>query len=115
MIDHLKGRLAGVALGGLLALGTAGAPAKAESVPVSFDCAKAERTVDRFICANAVLRWQELAMSSRYSAAKAVAVGPPLDEIVVIGRAPGWEKVCHVEVNPGGAGVYKKQNKQNRL
>ncbi|MGV7120824.1 lysozyme inhibitor LprI family protein [Sphingopyxis sp. 550A] len=49
------------------------APAAAQSappvsVPASFDCGKATRAVDRFICANAALRWQDLALSRSYRA-----------------------------------------------
>jgi uncharacterized protein YecT (DUF1311 family) len=58
----------------------------AQSVPASFDCAKAERSVDRFICAQAVLRWQDLAMSRLYAAAKAAVTGPARDDLVLAQR-----------------------------
>lgn len=59
-----------------------GMPAMAHSIPASFDCAQAERPVDRFICAHAVLRWQDLALSRAYAAAKAAASGPARDKLV---------------------------------
>src|SRR3546814_5189929 len=37
---------------------------------------KATRPVDRFICANAALRWQDLALSRSYRAALARLAGP---------------------------------------
>src|SRR3546814_10363715 len=43
-------------------------PAPSVTVPASFDCGKATRAVDRFICANAALRWQDLALSRSYRA-----------------------------------------------
>ncbi|MGB3538298.1 MAG: lysozyme inhibitor LprI family protein [Mesorhizobium sp.] len=58
-------------------------PAKAQSVPASFDCAKAEGAVEKFICSQAVLRWQDLALSRAYAAAKAEAVGPARDDLVL--------------------------------
>ncbi|MGB3423682.1 MAG: lysozyme inhibitor LprI family protein [Castellaniella sp.] len=85
MNRHVLSRFAKAALGGLLALGVFGtlpAPAAAQSIPASFDCAKAERPVDRFICAYAVLRWQDLALSRAYAAAKAAAVGPARDDLI---------------------------------
>lgn len=62
------------------------APGRAQRVPASFDCAKAERVVDRFICVDAVLRWRDLAMSRSYAAAKAAAAGPARDELVLSQR-----------------------------
>lgn len=83
MTELLNVRVAAAVLGGLLALGSIRATsAKAEGVPASFDCAKAERAVDRFICAHAVLRWQDLALSRSYKAAKAAAVGPARHDLV---------------------------------
>lgn len=65
-------RLASVLLG-LLALGgplpSIAQPAPAR-VAASFDCGKATRAVDRFICANAALRWQDLALSRSYRAVR---------------------------------------------
>lgn len=72
-------RLIQAVCGGLLAFGM---PAMAQSIPAGFDCAKAERPVDRFICAHAVLRWQDLALSRAYAAAKAAASGPARDKLV---------------------------------
>jgi uncharacterized protein YecT (DUF1311 family) len=71
-------------LGGLflcaLALGGAAPsiaqPAPSATVPASFDCGKATRAVDRFICANAALRWQDLALSRSYRAVLAKLAGP---------------------------------------
>ena len=69
-------RLIRAACGALPALGALGTtPTAAHSIPASFDCAQAERPVDRFICAHAALRWQDLALSRAYTAAKAAA-GP---------------------------------------
>ena len=58
-------------------------PAKADSVPASFDCAKAASTVEKFICSQAVLRWNDLALSRAYAAAKAEAVGLARDDLVL--------------------------------
>lgn len=46
------------------------------AVPASFDCGKATRAVDRFLCANAALRWQDLALSRSYRAARDARTGP---------------------------------------
>ncbi len=54
-------------LTGLIAAHTATA---ATPVPASFDCKRAERTIDRFLCGHAVLRWQDLALSRSYAAAR---------------------------------------------
>lgn len=43
-------------------------PTSATAVPAGFDCAKATRPIDRFICATATLRWQDLALSRSYRA-----------------------------------------------
>lgn len=45
------------------------------SVPASFDCKKAQRPIDQFICESAALRWQDLALSRSYRAARAAAQG----------------------------------------
>jgi len=42
-------------------------------VPASFDCKKATRPVDQFICGYAALRWQDLALARSYRAALNVA------------------------------------------
>jgi uncharacterized protein YecT (DUF1311 family) len=75
--------IAATALRGLLAA-TAfwTAAAAAQGVPASFDCGKAERAADRYICAHAALRWQDLALSRSYAAAKAAARGPARDALV---------------------------------
>ena len=70
-----------------LAAAIAAAPAVAQtpsttSVPAGFDCGKATRAVDRFICANAALRWQDLAMSRSYRAARDAATGPARAELL---------------------------------
>jgi uncharacterized protein YecT (DUF1311 family) len=72
-------RFAGAAFGALLAL----APANAESVPASFDCAKAGNTVEKLICSQAVLRWQDLALSRSYRAAREAVTGFARDDLVV--------------------------------
>ncbi|MBB5704850.1 lysozyme inhibitor LprI family protein [Sphingopyxis panaciterrulae] len=51
-------------------------PAPSVTVPASFDCGKATRAVDRFICANAALRWQDLALSRSYRAVLDSLTGP---------------------------------------
>ncbi|CAM5211177.1 hypothetical protein CDEN61S_02362 [Castellaniella denitrificans] len=80
----LFSRLIEAACAGLLAFGIPGGlPAMAqEGIPAGFDCAKAERPVDRFICAHATLRWQDLALSRAYAAAKAATAGPARDDLV---------------------------------
>src|SRR3546814_4838338 len=60
---------AALALVGTGAAPSIAQPASSATVPASFDCAKATRPVDRFICANAALRWQDLALSRSYRAA----------------------------------------------
>ncbi|MDN5926988.1 MAG: lysozyme inhibitor LprI family protein [Hyphomicrobiales bacterium] len=80
-------RRASLALGVLLAFGAAWAmPARAESVPASFDCARAERPVEKLICSQAVLRWNDLALSRAYAAAKAEAVGAARDDLLLVQR-----------------------------
>jgi uncharacterized protein YecT (DUF1311 family) len=91
----------GVRLGGLIlaTLGLAangGAPAAATpvpatsvsetSVPASFDCGTAVRAVDRFICADAALRWQDLALSRAYRAARDATTPPARADLVAIQR-----------------------------
>lgn len=80
MIKSLDRRLAGAALvmAGLWAL-----PAKAESVSASFDCAKAGSVVEKLICSQAVLRWNDLALSRAYAAAKAETVGAARDDLLL--------------------------------
>src|SRR3546814_8057242 len=51
-------------------------PASSVTVPASFDGSKATRSVYRVICANAALRWQDLAPSRSYRAALARLAGP---------------------------------------
>jgi len=58
------------------------APVRAESVPASFDCAKAGNTVEKFICSRAVLRWQDLALSRAYRAARDAVAGSARDDLV---------------------------------
>ncbi len=73
-----------IAIAVLLTFGVAWAlPAKAESVPASFDCAKTTSAVEKFICSQAVLRWNDLALSHAYAAAKAEAVGAARDDLVL--------------------------------
>jgi uncharacterized protein YecT (DUF1311 family) len=62
------------------------APAGAETVPASFECAKAGNTVEKFICSQAVLRWQDLALSRAYRAARDAATGSARDDLVVSQR-----------------------------
>ncbi|MBB5708440.1 lysozyme inhibitor LprI family protein [Sphingopyxis panaciterrulae] len=57
-------------------------PAPSATVPASFDCGKATRAVDRFIRANAALRWQDLALSRSYRAVLDKLSGPARAELV---------------------------------
>lgn len=69
--------------GAALVLGaTFAAPARAESVPASFDCTKAGRAVETFICSQAMLRWQDLALSRSYRAARNAVAGSARDDLV---------------------------------
>lgn len=87
MTRFLGGRRASLALGILVAFGAAWTfPAKAESVPASFDCARAERPVEKVICSQAVLRWNDLALSRAYAAAKAEAVSAARDDLLLVQR-----------------------------
>ncbi len=80
-------RLAGPALGVLLAVGAGWAtPVKAAGVPASFDCAKARQVVEKFICSHAVLRWQDLALSRSYRAATNVVAGSAREDLVASQR-----------------------------
>ncbi|MEZ5539901.1 MAG: lysozyme inhibitor LprI family protein [Pseudomonadales bacterium] len=47
--------------------------AVAETVPASFDCKKASKTVEKFICSQAVLRWNDWALARSYRAVYAAA------------------------------------------
>jgi uncharacterized protein YecT (DUF1311 family) len=58
------------------------ASAKAESVPASFDCRKAVSIVEKFICSRAALRWQDLALSRLYRAARAAVAGSARDDLL---------------------------------
>lgn len=60
--------------------------ASAQGVPASFDCGKAESTVEKMICANAALRWQDRALSRSYRAARDAATGPARDDLVLAQR-----------------------------
>jgi uncharacterized protein YecT (DUF1311 family) len=80
----LRARLAGLSFGVLLAFGAVWAlPAEAESVPASFDCAKAGSVVEKLICSQVVLRWNDLALSRAYAAARAKVVGSARDDFVL--------------------------------
>jgi len=61
---------------GVTAAPAAAQPAPSATVPASFDCGKATRAVDRFICASAALRWQDLALSRSYRAVLGKLSGP---------------------------------------
>lgn len=58
---------AGAVPGAPFALAPAGATA-AGDVPASFDCAKAGSMVEKLVCAHAVLRRQDLALSRSHAA-----------------------------------------------
>lgn len=67
----------------LVALGLAWpAWAQAESVPASFDCAKVGSVVEKFICSQAELRWQDFALSRSYRAARGVVTGAARDDLL---------------------------------
>jgi uncharacterized protein YecT (DUF1311 family) len=69
--------------GAVLVLGVIfAAPARGQSVPASFDCAKAGSVVEKFICSQAVLRWQDLALSRRYRAARDAVTGAARDDLL---------------------------------
>lgn len=76
---------AGMALSVLFALGALW-PVPAESVPASFDCAEAGTTVEKLVCSQAVLRWQDLSLSRLYRAARDAAAGPARDDLVLSQR-----------------------------
>lgn len=79
--------VAGAGVGVLLALGAIGpVPAAAESVPASFDCARAGNTVEKLVCSQAVLRWQDLSLSRSYRAARDAVSGPARDDLVLSQR-----------------------------
>lgn len=79
--------VAGAGIGALFALGAmAPVPAAAESVPASFDCARAGTTVEKLICSQAVLRWQDLSLSRAYRAVRDAAAGPARDDLVLSQR-----------------------------
>jgi uncharacterized protein YecT (DUF1311 family) len=56
-------------------------PTKAESVPASFNCAKAASVVEKFICSQAVLRWQDFALSRAYRAARDAVTGSARNDL----------------------------------
>lgn len=76
-----------MALGALVVLTVAlSAPAKAEGVSASFDCAKAGKTVEKLICSRAVLRWNDLALSRLYRAARNDVSGSARDDLLATQR-----------------------------
>jgi uncharacterized protein len=83
MTRIVNGGFAAAALFLLVMAGFWASSAKAESVPASFDCAKAQAVVEKFICSQAVLRWNDLALSRAYAAAKAETAGPARDDLVL--------------------------------
>lgn len=68
--SSLRDACALILVGALCMLALQALPARGEGVPASFDCGKAERTVERLICADAGLRWQDLALARSYRAAR---------------------------------------------
>lgn len=56
--------------------------AQTESVPASFDCAKASSVVEKIVCSQAVLRWQDLALSRSYRAARETLIDAARDELL---------------------------------
>ncbi len=57
------------------------------TVQASFDCSKAQRPVDRLICSEAALRWQDVAMARSYTAASASVTGSARDALLTEQRA----------------------------
>jgi uncharacterized protein YecT (DUF1311 family) len=87
MTRRWRGKFAGMALAALLLLGAGWpAPARAAGVPASFDCARAGTTVEKFICSQAVLRWQDLALSRLYRAARDAVAGSARDDLLASQR-----------------------------
>lgn len=64
------------------------------TVPAGFDCGKATRAIDRFICADATLRWQDLALSRTYRAARDAASGPARAALLATQRDWLVERDC---------------------
>src|SRR3546814_18453407 len=95
---------AALALVGTGAAPSIAQPASSATVPASFDCAKATRPVDRFLCANAALRWQALALSRSFRAAQARS------EERRVGHAAGHTGGCR-----WGAYAYKKKLKHRMV
>ncbi|WP_049769347.1 lysozyme inhibitor LprI family protein [Nitrobacter hamburgensis] len=58
----------------------------ASAVEASFDCKKAASAIEKFICSQAVLRWQDLALSRSYRAASNAVVGAARDDLLVSQR-----------------------------
>ena len=57
-----------------------------DTVPASFDCAKAGKVVEKFICSQAMLRWQDLALSRGYRAARNAVTGAARDDLLAAQR-----------------------------
>jgi uncharacterized protein YecT (DUF1311 family) len=55
----------------------------ASVVEASFDCKKAASAIEKFICSQAVLRWNDLALSHSYRAASNAVVGPARDDLLI--------------------------------
>jgi uncharacterized protein len=83
MTRRIIARIIGAAL---VLSATSAAFAKADSVPASFDCAKAGSTVEKVICAQAALRWQDLALSRSYRAARDAVTGAARDDLLASQR-----------------------------
>lgn len=83
MTRLVNGGLAAAALLLFIAFGSWVTPAKAQSVPASFDCVKADSAVEKLICSQAVLRWNDLALSRAYADAKGEAVGSARDDLLL--------------------------------
>ena len=79
-MQHLRTSATQAVVAGVLMV--TGTPTLAQGVPASFDCDLAERTVDRFICVHADLRWQDLALSRSYAAARAATSGSDREQLV---------------------------------
>ncbi|MEH6949913.1 lysozyme inhibitor LprI family protein [Nitrobacter sp. NHB1] len=58
----------------------------AGAVEASFDCKKAASAIEKFICSQAVLRWNDLALSRSYRAAGNAVVGAARDDLLASQR-----------------------------
>ena len=90
MTSHARNAVCGMKellLSPIVLLGVLMIAAPASAVEASFNCRKAASAIEKFICSHAMLRWQDLALSRSYRAAKNAA-GSARDNLLVSQR--GW-------------------------